>query len=99
MEDFDTESDLNCVELTQEVSVENVNIWPRDCFVVFWKRMWLFFCPCLKTLPEAKVKRLWLIALTKEVSETLLIDFLLWLSVIKNILNKRSKLRKAKYKI
>jgi hypothetical protein len=26
MEDFDTESDLNCVELTQEVSVENVNI-------------------------------------------------------------------------
>ena len=39
--------------------------------------MWYFgeecgcFCPCLKSAPEAKVKRLGLIALTKEASETL----------------------------
>jgi hypothetical protein len=37
--------------------------------------------------------------LTKEVSETPIIDFVLWLSLIKNILNKRSKLGKEKYKI
>ena len=33
MEDFVAESDLNCADLTQEVSVENFNIWPRDCFL------------------------------------------------------------------
>ena len=31
MENFVSESNLNCVNLTQ-VSVENVNMWPRDCF-------------------------------------------------------------------
>ena len=37
MEDFVAENDLNCVDLAQEVSAEkNVNMWPRDCFVVFW---------------------------------------------------------------
>jgi hypothetical protein len=36
MEDFVTESDLNCMHLAQEVSVKNFNMWPRDCFVVFW---------------------------------------------------------------
>jgi hypothetical protein len=37
MEDFGAETDLNCVDLVQEVSAEkNVNMWPRDCFVVFW---------------------------------------------------------------
>jgi hypothetical protein len=55
------------------------------------------FCPYLKSLHEAKVKRLKLIALTKEVSETPTIDFVHWLSLMKSILNKRSKLRKEKY--
>jgi hypothetical protein len=32
------------------------------------------FCPCLKSLPEAKVKRFQSIALTKEVSEMPCID-------------------------
>jgi hypothetical protein len=58
-----------------------------------------YFCPCLKSLPEAKVKKLRLIALTKEVSEMPIIDFVLWLSLMKNILTKHSKLRKGKYKI
>jgi hypothetical protein len=57
------------------------------------------FCPCLKSLPEAKVKRLRLIALTKDISGKSIIDFVLWLSLMKNILNKHSKLRKEKYKI
>jgi hypothetical protein len=57
------------------------------------------FCPCLKSLPEAKVKTLRLILLTKEVSETSIIDFVLWISLMKSILRKHSKLRKEKYKI
>jgi hypothetical protein len=45
------------------------------------------------------VKRLRLIALTKEVSKKLSRDFALWLSRMKRSLNKHSKLRKEKYKI
>ena len=45
------------------------------------------------------MKRVRLIALTKEVSEMPIIDFVFWLSLMKNTLNKHSKLRKAKYKI
>jgi hypothetical protein len=37
--------------------------------------------------------------LTKEVSEMPIIDLLLWLSAMKSILNKVSKLRKKNYKI
>jgi hypothetical protein len=59
--------------------------------------MWVFLPLLKKNLPE--VKRLRLIALTKEVSETPIIDFVLWLSLMKNILNKHNKLRKEKYKI
>lgn len=61
--------------------------------------MWLVFCPCLKSVPGAKVKRIRLIALTKEVSEMSIIDFDLWLSLMKSVLNKHSKLRKEEYKI
>jgi hypothetical protein len=50
-------------------------------------------------LPEAKVKRLRLVTLTKEASERPIIDFVLWLNLMKSILNKPSKLRKEKYKI
>jgi hypothetical protein len=57
------------------------------------------FCTCLKSLPEVKVKRLRLIALTKEVSKTPIIDSVLWLSLMKSTLSKCSKLRKEKYKI
>ena len=60
------------------------------------------FYPCLKSLSEAKVKRLGLIALialTKEVSKKPSRDFVLWLSLMKRSLNKHSKLRKETYKI
>ena len=36
MNDFVTESDLNCADLAQEVSVENLSMWPRDCFYGFF---------------------------------------------------------------
>jgi hypothetical protein len=45
------------------------------------------------------VKRLRLITLKKDVSETPMIDLALWPSIMKNILNKHSKLGKEKYKI
>jgi hypothetical protein len=57
------------------------------------------FCPCLKSLPEAKVKRLRIIALTKEFSKRPSKDFVLWLSLMERSLNKHNKLRKEKYKI
>ena len=55
--------------------------------------------PLSEKLPETKVERLRLIALTKEVSKKPSRDFVLWLSLMKRSLNKHSKLRKAKYKI
>ena len=37
MQDFVAESDLNCADLAQEISVEkNFSMWTRDWFVVFW---------------------------------------------------------------
>jgi hypothetical protein len=54
-----------------------------------------YFLP-LKCLPEARLKRFKSIALTMEVSETPIIEFVLWLSLMKSILNKHSKLRKEK---
>ena len=40
MEDIVAEDDLNCIDLAQEVSVErNVSMWPRDCFVIFLRRI------------------------------------------------------------
>jgi len=68
MEDFLAMSDLNCADLAQEVLVEkNVIVWPSDCFCCILVKNMGAFCPCLKSVPEAKVKRLRLIALTKEV--------------------------------
>jgi hypothetical protein len=97
MEDFVAESDLNCAELAQKVSVKkNFSMWPRDCFCGILVKNVSAFCPCLKSLPEAKVKRFILIALTKEVSKKPIRDFALWLSLMKSILNKHSKLRKEK---
>ena len=77
-------------------------MWYRDCFCGILVKNMATFCPWLKSLPEAKVKRLGLIALialTKEVSKKPSRDIVLWLSLTKRSLNKHSKLRKAKYKI
>ena len=100
MEDFVVGSDLNCVDLAQEISKEkNFRMWHKDWFCGILVKNVATFCLCLKSLPEAKVKRLGLIALTKEVSKKPSRDFVLWLSLMKRSLNKHSKLRKAKYKI
>lgn len=56
MEDGGTECDLMncgcvCVGLTQEVSEENINMWPRDCFCDINVAA---FCPCPESLPKVK---------------------------------------------
>jgi hypothetical protein len=99
MEDFVAGSDLNCVDPAQEISKEkNFRMCHKDCFCGILVKNVATFCPCLKSLPEVKMKRLRLIALTKEVSKKPSRDFVLWLSLMKS-LNKHSKLRKEKYKI
>jgi hypothetical protein len=95
MEDFVAESNLNSANLAQEVSVEkNFSVWPGDYFCVILVKNVAAFCPCPKNLPEAKVKRFTLFALTKEVSEKPPRDSVLWLSYRKSVLNKHSKLRR-----
>jgi len=58
-----------------------------------------YFVPYLESHPEAKVKRLRIIELPKEVSEIPIIDPVLWLSLMKSILNKQNTPRKERYKI
>jgi hypothetical protein len=49
MEDFVAESDLNCTDLTQEVSVEkNFRMWPRNYFCGI-----LLFCSFLPLSEES----------------------------------------------
>ena len=54
------------------------------------------FCPCLKSLPEAKVKRFIVTELTKKISKEPSIDFVLWFSLMKSVLMRSIKLRKEK---
>jgi hypothetical protein len=103
IEHFVTGRILNCVDLTQEISKEkNFSMWHEDYFSGTLVKNVATFYMCLKSLPEAKVKRLGLIAsiaLTKGVSKKPNREFVLWLSLTKRSLNKHSKLKKAKYKI
>ena len=79
MEDFVAGSNLNCVDLAQEISKEkNFRMWHKDCFCGILVKNVATFYPCLKSLPDGKVKRLGLIALialTKEVSKKPSRDF------------------------
>jgi hypothetical protein len=75
---------------------KNFNMWPRDCFCDYFGEECGCFLHCPKTQREPKVKRLRLITLTKEVSKNPNRDFVLWLSLMKSILNKCIKLRKEK---
>jgi hypothetical protein len=84
----------------QEVSEKkNFRKWHKDCFWGVLAKNVATFCPYLKSLLEAKVKRLRLIALTKEVSKNPSRDFVLWLNLMKRSLNRYSKLRKEKYMV
>ena len=73
IEDLAAGSNLTCVDLAQEISKEkNFRMWHIVCFCGILVNNVATFYPCLKSLPEAEVKRLGLIALialTKEVSK------------------------------
>jgi hypothetical protein len=94
MEDLVAGSNLNCADLVQEISKEKTfSMWHKDCFCGILVENVAIFCPCMKSLPEAKVKRLGVIALivlTKEVSKKPSRDFVLLLSFIKRSFIKRS---------
>jgi hypothetical protein len=73
MKDFVAEIDLNCADLAQVGSMEkNFSMWPRDCFCGILMKNVAAFCPCSKSVPEAKVKRFRLIALKKKSQNSLL---------------------------
>jgi hypothetical protein len=57
------------------------------------------FCPCLKSLTKAKLKRFRVIVLGKEISKQPSIDSVLWFTLLKSVLMKWSKLKKEKYKM
>jgi hypothetical protein len=45
MEDFVAGSNLNCVDLAQEISKENFRIWHKDCFCDILVKNVATFCP------------------------------------------------------
>jgi hypothetical protein len=70
MEGIGAEGDLSCGSLALEVSEEkNFSMWPSDCTCDILMTNVAAFCPCLNSLPEAKVKTFRLIALAKEISK------------------------------
>ena len=100
MEDFVAKDDLNCGTLALEISEKNFDMCLRDCSCDILVKNVAAFCPS-KSLPEAKVKRFRLITLKKEISKQPIINSVVWLlkfTLIKNILMKRNKFRKEKYK-
>ena len=103
MEDIGAEDDLNCAHMAQEGSVgKKVNMFSRDCFCNILVRNVAAFCPSLKSLPEDKVKRFRLIALTKEISKQPSADSVTWLllsTLTESVLMKKSTLSKGKYKL
>jgi hypothetical protein len=69
MGDSSAEGDLNCGSLPQEVSEKNFSMMPGDHSSDILVEKVTAFCPCLKSLPQVKVRKLSLIALTKKNSK------------------------------
>ena len=78
-----TECDLNCGCLNQEVSEKkNFSMLPRDRSCDILMKNVAAFCPCPKSLPEAKVKSFTLIPPTEEISKQPSTDFIVWLLTV-----------------
>ena len=54
----------------------------RDCSYDILGENVTAFCPCLKSLPEAKVKSFGLIPLAEEISKQPSIDFVMWILMV-----------------
>ena len=86
MEDSGPEGDLNSGCLTQEVSErKNFSMMLRHCSCDILLKSVAALCRYPNSLPEGKVKRFRLIALTKEVSKKSSLDFILWFSLRRNV--------------
>jgi hypothetical protein len=71
--------DLNCGCPVQEVLGKKTIL--ECCLKIVVKNV-VAFCPCPRSLPEAKVKRFRLTALTNEVLKQPSIDSVLWVSLL-----------------
>lgn len=72
MEESGVEGDLTCVSLDQDASeAKNVSIWLRECSCDILTKNLAAFHPCLKTLPEDKLKCIGLIVLPMELQYNL----------------------------
>ena len=60
---------------------KNFNMFPRYCSWDILVKNVAVLCPCLKSLPEAKVKRFGLILLAEEISKQPIIASVVWLLV------------------
>ena len=71
----------------------------RDCSYDILGENVTAFCPCLKSLPEAKVKSFGLISLAEEISKQPSIDFVMGLLVLTlmKIHNKKEQTEQEKY--
>lgn len=83
------------MEAWLDISEEmNFNMWLRDCSCNILEKNVAVFCPHMKSLTEAKVKKFILITLTKKSQKSLSRDLVFWSSLVKCVLNNCYKLRK-----
>jgi hypothetical protein len=99
MEDTGAVGDLNCGNLAQEVSKKNVHMLPRDCSYDILAKDVAASCPCLKSLPEVKLKTFGLIMLAAEISRQPNMDSVMWLLVftIMQIYNEPEQAEQGKH--
>ena len=91
---------MNFGGLVQKVAEKNFSMWPRDCSCdILVEKNCGCFLPHLKSLPEVKLKRFRLIALTREVSNQPSLDSFLCFTLMRSVLIKFSQLRKKKCKM
>jgi hypothetical protein len=100
MEDIGAEGDLTYGCLAKKFQRRMLVCGMETVFMVILVKNMAAFCPCPKSLPKAKMRRIRSIALAKEVSEQPGINSIVWLpklTLMKNIVMKRIKKRKVKY--
>ena len=99
MKDFIAKNDLNGADLAQDSSVwKNFNMGSSNCFCVILLDEFGCFLLLFKE-SKNRLKKYILIAFTEEFSENSRMNFVLWLSLMKSILNKHSKLKIDIFKI
>lgn len=87
-----------CVS-TQEASEKNFIMLLKNYSCYILVRKMAAICPCLKSLPDFKVKSFGLITLVEEISKQPSIDSVSWLQVLMlmKIYNKKKQAEQGKY--